>query len=220
MSTDRTNEEWLRDLRGDGAPRDAAIAQLREYLLRAILVYLTRHRSDLAGLDYEELHQLSEDWAQAALLQVMGKLDTFRGASKFTTWAYRVAINLAAADLRRKRWDDLSVEQLTERHPGALAHQTEDQRAPSPEVAMTRSQIWDAIWEVITQDLTTRQRTALIRGVLDGAPMEVVAEELETNRNNVYKIVHDARRKLRSVLEARGWRAEDVLAAFAAEGGE
>jgi RNA polymerase sigma-70 factor (ECF subfamily) len=212
----RSNEDWLQDLRATGPSRDAAIEELREYLLRAILVYLTRQRSDLGGLDYDELQQLAEDWAQTALLQILDKLDSFRGDSKFTTWAYRVAVNLAAADLRRKAWNNLSVEKLTADRSPALAT-AEDQTAESPETATTRAQVWEAIQKVIDEELTERQRTALTRAVLDGVPMEIVADELNTNRNNIYKIIHDARRKLRRELERREWSQEDVLAAFAGE---
>jgi RNA polymerase sigma-70 factor (ECF subfamily) len=212
----RSNADWLRDLRASGSTRATAIEGLRGYLLRAILVYLTRQRSDLGGLDYDELQQLAEDWAQTALLQILDKLESFRGDSKFTTWAYRIAVNLAAADLRRKSWNNLSVEQLAAERSPALAL-AEERTAASPESAMTRTQIWEVVQRVIEDELTERQRYALTRAVLDGVPMEVVADELHTNRNNVYKIIHDARRKLKRELERREWNPDEVLEAFAVE---
>jgi RNA polymerase sigma-70 factor (ECF subfamily) len=211
--TERTNEAWLRDLSAVGPAHDVAVAELREYLLRAILVYLARHRSDLAGLEFEELRQYAEDWAQSSIIQILEKLDTFRGASKFTTWAYRVAINLAAADLRRRNWDNTSLDQLTDDR--ALSERlAEDAGPPGPESRAMRRQIWETIQTVIDTDLTERQRTALTMAVVEDAPMEVIAEALGTNRNNVYKIVHDARRKLRRALDERGWSADDVFQAF------
>ena len=189
------------------------MADLRDYLLRAVLVYLSRHRSDLAGFDYEELRQLAEDWAQLAVLQVLGSLSTFRGDSKFTTWAYRVAINLVAAELRRKRWETVSLEGLRETEsPGAAARG--EASGPTPESQVSRGQVWAVVEHVIATDLTDRQRTALTRIVLEDVPVEVVAAEMGTNRNNLYKIVHDARRKLRRELEARGWSADDIWQAF------
>jgi RNA polymerase sigma-70 factor (ECF subfamily) len=208
----RSNEDWLRDLSAAGPAHDGAIEDLREFLLRAILVYLSRHRSDLAGLEYEELRQYAQDWSQAALIQILDKLDTFRGQSKFTTWAYRVAINLAAADLRRRSWDSTSLEMLTEERGFAL-RLTQDASA-GPEATALQEQIWETIQQVIDEDLTPRQREALTMAVLDDAPMEAIASALGTNRNNVYKIVHDARRKLRRELEERGWSADDVFQAF------
>jgi RNA polymerase sigma-70 factor (ECF subfamily) len=212
---ERTNEQWLADLSGEGPASAAAVEQLRDYLLRAILVYLTRQRSDLGRHDFDDLRQMAEDWAQAAVIQVIEKRDTFRGASKFTTWAYRVAINLAATDLRRKSWNHTSLEELVEERSAALAVALE-QSATTPEQAATRRQIWADVQTAIDQDLSERQRLALTLAVVSGAPIEVVAETLETNRNNVYKIVHDARRKLRGALEARGWTADDVMQAFSA----
>jgi len=209
----RSSREWLDDLSSSGARKDAAVADLREYLLRAVLVYLTRHRSDLAVFDYEELRQFAEDWAQGSLLQVLDNLDTFRGDSKFTTWAYRIAVNLAAGELRRKRWNTLSLDEMVESGSSEASTQG-DSGQPSPETEATRAQVWEVVRNVIDHGLTERQRTALTRIVLDGAPVEIVAEELDTNRNNVYKIVHDARKKLRRELESRDWSAQDMLDAF------
>ncbi len=216
---ERSNERWLADLSDAGPVQAEAVAHLRDYLLRAILVYLTRQRSDLARLDFEELRALAEDWAQAAVIQVLDKRDTFRGTSKFTTWAYRVAINLAATDLRRKSWSHASLEQLIEERSAALSLALEH-TAATPEQEATRDQIWSTVQSVIDQDLTDRQRAALTLAIVDGAPIDVVAQSLGTNRNNVYKIVHDARKKLRKSLESRGWSADDVLAAFGSDGSQ
>lgn len=212
----RETEDWLRDLGGgEGMARNDAILELRDYLLRAVLVYLTRHRSDLAGYDFEELRQFAEDWAQLGVMQVLDKLDTFQGRSKFTTWAYRVAINLAAGELRRKRWGNLSLEALQEAESPAISLQ-EDESAEEPEDRAARQEVWAVVRAIIDEDLTERQRTALTRVVIEGVPVERVAEQLETNRNNIYKIVHDARKKLRRELEARHWHADEVLGLFGA----
>jgi RNA polymerase sigma-70 factor (ECF subfamily) len=213
VSEPRTNEQWLSDLQATGSRREAAVQDLRDYLLRAVLVYLTRHRTDVAMLEFSELQQLAEDWAQQGLLQVLDKLPTFRGDSKFTTWSYRVVINLVAGELRRKRWESVSLDALTESEQPDLRLR-EDTGQPSPETELARGEAWSAIQDVIEQSLTERQRTVLTRVVLDGVPVETVAEQMGTNRNNIYKIVHDARRKLRRELEARHWSAEDVLGTF------
>jgi RNA polymerase sigma-70 factor (ECF subfamily) len=214
-----TNEQWLADLRSSGPRREAAVARLRDYLLRAILVYLIRHRSDLAHFHYDELEQLAEDWAQQSLIQILNNLDGFRGDSKFTTWSYRVAINLAAGELRRKRWENISLEGLTESESPDL-RQREDASTIRPDQAYAQEQIWEVVMSIIENDLTERQRTALTRVVLEDVPVEVVAEELHTNRNNVYKIIHDARKKIKHELEQRDWSADDILSAFNGEGGD
>lgn len=213
-TTDLQSDPWLADLRASGQKRDAAVDRLRTYLLRAIWIYLTRQRSDLTGMHFEDLSQLAEDWAQESVMQVLGNLDRFRGDSRFTTWAYRVAINLVAGDLRRKRWDNSSLDAMTESETADLRPMQSD-RSIAPESRVTRGLVWDAIQTAIRDDLTERQRTALTRVVLEGRPIEVVAGELETNRNNIYKLVHDARKKLRQATEERGWSADEILAAFA-----
>jgi RNA polymerase sigma-70 factor, ECF subfamily len=210
------NEQWLADLRATGPRHEAALARLREYLLRAVLVYLTRHRSDLAGYDFAEVRQFAEDWTQQALIQVVASIDRFRGDSRFTTWAYRIAVNLVAGELRRKRWDTLSLDEMAEK--GAPEGESdEDNAVRSPESEIIRRQIWATIQHVIDTDLTARQRDALTQIVLDGVPVEVVAARLATNRNNIYKLVHDARKKLRRELEARHWTPEEMLAVYGDE---
>lgn len=213
ITTPQTNEAWIASLQATGAVRDEAIQALRTYLLRAVLVYLTRHRSDLSVFHYDELRQLAEDWTQEAVLQVLNNLDSFRGDSKFTTWSYRVAINLVAGELRRKRWETTSLDAL-ELSRSAEIQQRLDDRNETPEAGLTRGQIWEAVESVLVNELTDRQRTVLTRVVLDGEPVEIVATDMGTNRNNIYKIVHDARKKMKQAIETRGWTAEEVLDAF------
>lgn len=211
----RSNEEWLRALRGGGAVQHEALQDLRDYLLRAVFVYLSRHRSDLSHFHYDELRQLAEDWTQEALLAIMDKLGTFRGQSKFTTWAYRFVINLAAGELRRRRWSALSLDALhDEEEELSLLSIIEDTRAQDPERAMQQEEIWATIQRVINEELTDRQRTALTSLVVLGMPMDEVARRLGTNRNNVYKIMHDARKKLKKGLTEYGLSQEYVLAIF------
>jgi len=214
-----SNADWVPALRSTGPRRDAALAELRGYLLRAVLIYLMRHRSDLAAYHYDELRQLAEDWTQEAVVQVLDNLDGFRGDSKFTTWAYRVAINLVAGELRRKRWANASLEALTESDSPDLSLKVDDV-TPGPEASLTRAQVWSAIEAVIESDLTDRQRIVLTEVVFNGVPIEAVAESLDTNRNNIYKLVHDARKRMKLAMEARGWSPDDVLAAFASASSE
>jgi RNA polymerase sigma-70 factor (ECF subfamily) len=210
----RSNEEWLRALRSRGAMQEEALQDLRDYLLRAVLVYLSRDRSDLARFHPDELRQLAEDWAQEALLTIVDKLDTFRGQSKFTTWAYRVVINLAADELRHRRWKALSLEALAEEEEMPLLSMIEDTQAEDPEKAAERQEIWATIQRIIDEELTDRQRTALTNLLLRGMPMQEVAERLGTNKNNVYKIMHDARKKLKKRLTEYGLSEEYILATF------
>jgi RNA polymerase sigma-70 factor, ECF subfamily len=110
---ERTNQEWLDDLTGKPDRQTAALADLRERLQRGIYFYLSRERSDLQHLAPQDLQQMAEDLAQDATLRVMNNLNSFRGDSRFTTWATKIAVRLAISDLRRARYKDFRLEELT-----------------------------------------------------------------------------------------------------------
>lgn len=211
----RSNEEWLHALRSHGATQQGAIEELRDYLLRVVLLYISRDRSDLAHFHPDELQHLAEDWAQGALLTILNKLDTFRGQSKFTTWAYRIVINLAAGELRHRRWSALSLEALPdEEEELPLMSMIGDARTQDPERANQQEEVLTIIQRIIDEELTDRQRMALTNLLFRGMPMDEVAERLGTNKNNVYKIMHDARRKLKKRLIEYDLSEDYVLSIF------
>jgi RNA polymerase sigma-70 factor (ECF subfamily) len=203
----------LVDLRNQHT-RAEALAELREYLLRAVFLYLDRHREDLSHLSLRDLEHMAEDFAQEALLQIQAKLHTFRGRSKFTTWAYPFVINIAAGELRLHRWRDVSMDALVSEQEVPLFAFLSDERAPSPETMLARNQIIALIHQIIDEELTERQRIALLGVHFHGQPVAKVAERLDTTPNNVYKLVHDARKKLKSALMRRRYSLADILAIF------
>lgn len=209
----RSNTEWLADLGNDDTQAEA-LADLREYLLRAVFVYLERHRRDLAHLDRRELEHLAEDFAQEALLQILDKLNTFRGESKFTTWTYRFVINVAAGELRLHRWRALSMETLVSEEEVSLFAFLSNQGAPNPETVVARKQILDLIHQITHEELTDRQRLALISVHFRGMPVVEVARRLDSTPNNVYKLIYDARKKLKRGLQRHHYSKADVLAIF------
>jgi RNA polymerase sigma-70 factor (ECF subfamily) len=211
--TPRSNEQWLASLR-DKETQAEALADLRDYLLRAVFLYLDRHREDLVHLDRRELEQLAQDFAQDALLQIQDSLDSFRGESKFTTWAYRFVINVAAGELRRHRWRTVSIEALVGEGEVPLFTFLSDQEAPDPETDAVRQQILSLIGQIIREELTERQRYALVSVHFHGVPMAQVAQQLETTSNSVYKLVHDARKKLKASLQRHYYSEADILAIF------
>lgn len=188
--TDRTNPEWIAALTA-GEP--AAVADLRGYLHRGLVKVLTG-RADPS---------LAEDFAQEAVLKVLGGLAGFRGDSRFLTWALAVGTRVAFSELRKARYRDVSLDGTVE--PAA---------PPPPSAAGERDAVLEALRRLIDTSLTDRQR-ALIQGELAGVPQVVLAERLGTNRNALYKLGHDARMKLKRELEARGFTADDVRAALA-----
>lgn len=214
---ERTNDEWLSDLRSSATSVQAkALADLRERLKRSILYYLSQERSDLRGLSSQELLQMAEDISQDALLRIMENLDTFRGESQFTTWANRIGVRLAISDLRRARYKDFSLDNLTAE--GELMPSTDTASTstpvPNPESATERSDVMSKINRAFDEALTERQFKALEAVALKGIPMDVVAEQMGTNRNALYKLLHDARRKLRTHLEAQGLTMDYMMKLF------
>lgn len=201
----RTNEEWLSDLRGDN--KDQAIADLR-YILKRGLIYAlsSRIKTDLE-------HQV-EDFVQDAILRILDKIDTFRGESKFTTWAQKIAVRVAFTEMRRKRWKDISIEDLLPEDSGDYTPLVLSDPSPDPEKRATQESLLTMIEKVLEEDLTERQRTAILAIMHGGMPLEEVAQRMDTNRNALYKLLHDARKQLRNRLQEKGFTAEEVLVVF------
>jgi len=216
----RTNEEWLEDLRAEGSRRAGALTDLRSRLTRGMLFYLRSERSDLADLPQEELQHMAEDFVQDAILKVMDNLDSFRGESQFTTWASKIATRVAISELRRARYKDFSLEYLTaegETMPSITSLDIAPQQGPQPESYAERRELLDVLRQGIDNVLTERQRAALTAYTVKGVPIEEIAQRMNTNRNALYKLVHDARVKLKKYIEEQGLTLDYVLDVFADE---
>jgi len=201
----RTNSEWLNDLQGPD--RDAAIADLRAILVRGLTFAL-------ASRIQTDLDVLVEDFVQDAVLRILDKLDTFRGESRFTTWAQKIAVRVAFTELRRQRWKDIALADLvpedsSDYTPPALADPS-----PDPERQTSQVMIAEMIREMIEEDLTKRQREAMVAIMVGGMPLEEVADRMDTNRNALYKLIHDARKRMQKSLLSRGLTPQEVLAMF------
>jgi RNA polymerase sigma-70 factor, ECF subfamily len=213
---ERSNAQWVHDLTSEPSLRDPAIQDLRQRLQRGIYYYLSRERSDLADLSAEEITQMAEDFAQDATLRVISNLDSFRGDSRFVTWATKIAVRVAISEMRRARYKDFSLDALTEN--GDLKAETSSAINSTPierpEAVLEKQDVLEKINKAFEEALTSRQRTALEAVVLQGVPMEVVADRMGTNRNALYKLVHDARRKLRTHLEGQGLSPDYIMNLF------
>ncbi len=218
MSKVRTNQEWLHDLNASGATQEAAIADLRDLLLRAALYFFSRNLSDFENHDGDEILQRAEDCAQDALIAVMKHLSDFRGDSKFTTWAYKFAINTALMAARRERWKGVSLDQLATTTENNFFESTllDKSDGSAPEESAMQSEVRRIIQDVIAHDLTDKQRRIIFLMVFNEVPMDEVVRYVGTNRNAVYKTLHDARRKIKSSLQAHGFEVGEMLSLFGA----
>ncbi len=205
--TERTNEQWVADLHQDGTVRAQALEDLRARLERGLYYYLNHERSDLTERPADELQQMAQDFTQEALLKVLDNLGSFRGESQFTTWAAKIAARVAISELRRARWKDYSLENLTaggEVMPSTTATDLNSSPADQPENYTEKQDILKLIDDAFNNVLTERQRLALTAHAIDGMPVEEIAARLGTNRNALYKLIHDARLKLKKHLEEQG----------------
>lgn len=199
--TERTNEDWLRSLGGTRADDEPAVTELREVLRRGLRRALTgRAAADDAFI---------EDMTQEGLLKVLAGLATFRGDSRFTTWAITIAVRVAFTELRRARWKDVSLDRLVEDAPARLptAPPTD---APSQDA---RQAILATMHRVLETGLTDRQRQALV-AELRGMPQGEIAVQMGLTRNALYKLTHDARQNLKRGLEAVGISGDVVRETF------
>ena len=203
----RTNEEWVEAL-SDPVSEDA-LTDLRNILLRGL-------RASLSNRVKTNLDAITEDFVQEALLKILKSVGTFRGESRFTTWAQKIAIHVAFTELRRRRWKDISLQDIIETPEG-------DEYTPailtdpstSPELETTQHDIMAIVAQLIETELTERQRTAMMAVLQGGMPMDEVALRLGTNRNALYKLIHDARRRLGQKLkEKAGLTPQEIMSLF------
>ncbi len=214
----RSNEDWVGALsEAEGETLSQALQDLRGFLVRAALVYLSQHRSELALWSQADILQLAEDCAQEALLEIRSQLKTFRGEAKFTTWAYRFVINRAASELRRQRYRNVSLDWLNEDVPSLLQKMVTlgtQAEPPEPEHLVEQHAYLQLLTNIISTELSERQRLAVIGVHWQGRSMEEVAAVLGLSRNALYKLLHDARKRIKAKLAEHYLTEGDILAAF------
>ncbi len=208
--TPRTNEEWISALQASGPEHTAALTDLRQILLSGLQRGLL-HRINTSAPEFETQ---AEDFVQEALLRILDKLDTFAGRSKFTTWAHKIAVSIALTELRRKRWQDASLTTLTENYSGDYTPSFMADDAPAPENATERAEMMARVQKLIMEDLTEKQRAAVIASIIQDLPTVTVAKQLDMKPNALYKLLHDARRRMKKSLEADGLTPTEILAVF------
>ena len=197
VAPDADTAAWPAGLRSER--RDEAQARLHALLLRAARAEVSRRaaRLRLAG---PELDDLAHHAAHDAMLAILGKLDSFRGESRFTTWAYKFVILEVSGKVARHFWaepDESIDSEQWERLP--------DRFGFSPEEAAQSADLLAAVHTAVATVLTDRQREVFVALVLRGVPADALAQHLDSNRNAIYKTMFDARRKIRGFLVANGY---------------
>ncbi len=183
------SQAWLARLGATGAERELAIAELHGLLLRA-----ARHELRRRDLPHGEVDDLAVQAADDALVAVLAKLPTFRGASRFTTWVYKFALLEAGVKARRRAWQGREIMLGDDAWP-AFA----DPGPGAHESAVT-AELLRAIRDAVQRELTDHQREVFVALALHEVPIDVLAERRGTTRGALYKTLHDARRRLRAAL--------------------
>ena len=194
---------WVEALSASGSERDDAVADLHDLLLRAARFEIGRRREALAHVRGEDADDLATQAADDALVAILSKLHTFRGASRFTTWAYKFALLEAGVRVRRRAWQGREVVLEPETWPSF-----EDDRRPPVESGAEQAELLSALKRAVTDTLTPHQRNVFTALALNEVPIDVLAERMDTTRGALYKTLHDARAKLRAELVAAGHMEE------------
>jgi RNA polymerase sigma-70 factor (ECF subfamily) len=205
MTARRDDDDWTSDLASeDVSLREDAVSDLRDMLLRGLSVSLTK----LGRVDDAFL----EDIVQEASIKILEKLADFEGRSRFRTWAVTIAVRTAVSKMRKRDWKNISLESVTagaKFDPRAVVDGSE-----TVDQTNSRSELLNKLKDLIDSELTDKQWTA-ITAELGGMPLPLIAEKLGSNTNSIYKLLHDARKKLRGGLESAGFTIDDVRAAWA-----
>jgi RNA polymerase sigma-70 factor, ECF subfamily len=196
---DSESAAWIADLVSDEPARDSATTRLHDILLRVARAESARRRPSLPALRLDEVEDLCQQAANDALMAILGKLPEFRGAARFTTWACKFVIFEISTKLRRSAWRGREVE------TDETVWATIPDRALPPLSGMLEAELGAAVQRAIGEALTPAQRQIFQAAVIDEVPIDVLAERLHRSRGAIYKMLHDARSKLRQALIAAGY---------------
>lgn len=203
LGLQRSDQEWISALSEPGSERENALADLRALLVRGL-------RCALSQRNRASDNVLIEDCVQAALIRILKKLSSYRGRSRFPTWAQAVAVHVALTELRRVRWSGVSLEEITADFsfvPESLVEEA------NPESQAIQRQVVETLQRIVDEELTEKQRRVLIAQER-GMSLQEVARRMGCSRGAVYKVLYDARQQLRKRLAATGISADEIAAAF------
>ena len=195
--TSPPDEDWIAELTGSGPVREDALRRLHAVLLRGARFQVSRMAALRAMVGAAQVEDIITLAADEAMVAVLSKLGTFEGRSRFTTWAYKFAVLQAAVELRRQAWSRREV-------PLDAAPALVEPR-PSPDLYAEGAELAGAVRDAIDRILTPHQRRIALALIVDEVPIDVLAERLGTNRNALYKTLHDARSRLRAHLVLEGY---------------
>ena len=192
--------DWVEALTLPGPAQDQAMRLLHDLMVHAARCQVLRMRSTLGGVGPAVVEEIANQSADEAMMAVLRKLGTFEGRSRFTTWAYKFAVLQAATDVRSRAWRDRDV------HLEGLELLAD--QGSAPEQYAEAADLAGVVRAAIENELSPHQRRILVALVVDGVPIDVLADRLGATRNALYKTLHDARKRLRAHLRDTGYLAD------------
>jgi RNA polymerase sigma-70 factor (ECF subfamily) len=208
--SDRTNHQWIVDLKSRGPEQEAAIADLRAILQAGLPHALSAWLSP----DDPRYAPLVEEVVQETLVRVLSRLDTFEGRSQFTTWVHTIGVRIALTELRRANWRDVSLDAMMGKESEEYSPVEEADSAPLAETEVEQSDVLIRVRQIIMEELTDKQRQAMVAVGIYKMPIEEVARRMGTNRNALYKLMHDGRLRLKRRLAREGLTVEEIVSIF------
>ena len=199
------SERWVEQLTPGHPLRDRTVATLHDVLLRVAFYELSRRREQLGSIRGPEFDDLAQQATDDALMSILAGLDGFQRLSRFTTWAYKFVVFEVSAKVARHAWRRRPPgrEQL-DGLPDALAARPDDRLERQEQLDVLRAAI---------AELTERQREVFVAIALNDVPIDVVALQVGSTRNAIYKNLFDARRNLRARMAAAGHALDERHAA-------
>jgi RNA polymerase sigma-70 factor (ECF subfamily) len=207
---ERSNTEWIEDLTASGERRDAALEDLRQIIRSGLPFSLSQYLSP----SDPQFDALADEVVQDTLLRVIDHLGTFEGRSKFTTWVHKIAVRVALTELRRKRWEDVSLDEILETSEAPSNLSLLESEQAGPDRITERGDLAAHVQRIIEEELTENQRKALVALGVHDMPVAEVATRMGMKRNALYKLMHDARVRLKARLAVEGLSVQDVLESF------
>jgi len=207
---ERTNEEWVNELGAIGQVKETAVADLHTTILSGLPYALSNWLSP----SNPQIRAITEEIAQVSVLRVLDKLDTFERRSTFTTWVHKITTRIALTELRMQRWKDFSLDEIldAEDHPAPIWLLGE--MTQKPDISVEQADSLKKVQQIVMEELTEKQRKAMVATSIQGIPMDVVARKMNMKRKALYRLMHDARLRLKNRLAFEGLRLEDILSTF------
>lgn len=203
---ERTDEQWLSDLKESSPHFDFALKDLRILLIKGLRAGVSKWKK----INREDFENIVEE----SLIKIIKNLDSFKGHSRFTTWALKIGVNTALTELRHRRWKDVSLDEIVESKGMKSLLETVSRPSYSPEKQTIQRILMNTINKLIRTELTERQRKAMLAVRFYGMPLEEVARQMGTNRNNLYKLLHDARLRLKEAISKEELSLKEILDSF------